>query len=314
MPSIKEDWYCIVNPHAGSGKTMSEWTIAEQTLTELNIPYKTSLTNYKFHATKLAYEAGLHGYRKLLAVGGDGSVHEVMNGIMKYCDETGTDPEMFWLAVIPIGSGNDWIKSTGVPHDTQAVVDLLASNSFDKQDVIKVEAGDTVCYMTNIGGVGFDSHVCLRVNRQKERGKRSATIYATALMHTIRWIRALKGTIKVDGNVLYNGDFYSIALGNGRYSGGGMRQVPKAVMNDGLVDVMVVPKLPVRTLLKEMPRLFNGTLAESKFVLMSRGTVIEVSADRDDVVEMDGEIEGNLPLKVSVTGSSINILVSGPLK
>ena len=133
-------------------------------------------------------------------------------------------------------------------------------------------------------------------------------------MHTIRWIRALKGTVKVDGNVLYNGDFYSIALGNGRYSGGGMRQVPKAVMNDGLVDVMVVPKLPVRTLLKEMPRLFNGTLAESKFVLMSRGTVIEVSADRDDVVEMDGEIEGNLPLKVSVTGSSINVLVSGPLK
>ena len=313
MPSIKEDWYCIVNPHAGSGKTMSQWTIAEQTLTELNIPYKTSLTNYKFHATKLAYEAALHGYRRLLAVGGDGSLHEVMNGIMKYSEETGTPPEMFWLAVIPIGSGNDWIKSTGVPHETQAVVDLLSSNSFGQQDVVKVESGNKVCYMTNVGGVGFDSHVCLRVNRQKERGRRSATIYATALMHTIRWIRSLNGTVKVDGKVLYEGDFYSIALGNGRYSGGGMRQVPKARLNDGLVDVMVVPKLKVQTMLREMPRLFNGTLDESKSVLMARGTVIEVYADREDAVEVDGEIEGNLPLKVSVTGSRINVLVSGTL-
>ena len=314
MPTIKDDWYCIVNPHAGSGKTMSQWTIAEATLTELEVPYKTTLTNYKFHATKLAYEAGQHGYRKILAVGGDGSVHEVLNGIMKYCDEFGVCPETFYLAVVPIGSGNDWIKTTKVPHDTEAVIDLISTNSFSRQDIIKVETSTGISYMTNVGGVGFDSHVCQRVNRQKERGRRSATIYAKALMNTVRWIRPLTGSVKLDGNTVFEGDFYSLAIGNGPYSGGGMRQVPLAKIDDGLVDIMVLPKISITRLVKEIPRLFNGTVNESESVVMGRGKVLEVTADRDDIVEVDGEIEGNLPLKVSATGSSINVLVGKSLK
>ena len=131
MPSIFPDWYCIVNPHAGSGKTMPQWAIAEKILTASSVPYKTTLTNYKFHAEKLAYEAAQRGYRRFLAVGGDGSVHEVMNGIVRYTEETGAAPEDFTLSVIPIGSGNDWIKSLGIPHDTRAAAVGLSQHHLE---------------------------------------------------------------------------------------------------------------------------------------------------------------------------------------
>jgi YegS/Rv2252/BmrU family lipid kinase len=325
MPTIKTDWYCIVNPHAGSGKTMSEWAVAEKLLTTSSVPYKTTLTNYKFHATLLAYEAGCHGYRKILAVGGDGSVHEVLNGILRYCDEKGVPPEEFTLAVIPIGSGNDWIKSLGIPHDTKAVVDRLAAGVFGRQDIVRVEAmpleraaapdaggnADSpvpaVSYMANIGGVGFDSHVCERVNALKERGKRSKLIYLGALLYTMAHTRAFHTRIVADGAVVFDGEAYSVAFGNGRYSGGGMRQVPMSEIDDGVLDYMIVPKASLFRILTQIPRLYNGTVNESGLLKTGRCAVLEMTGENS--IEMDGEIIGRLPLKITMTGSQICVPV-----
>ena len=318
MPSIKPDWYCIVNPHAGSGKTMPVWTLAEKQLTALSVPFKTTLTNYKFHATLLAREAAQHGYRKLLAVGGDGSVHEVLNGILQYCSAEGVAPEEFTLAVIPIGSGNDWIKSLGVPHDTRAVVDLLASGSFARQDVVRVETGggssadgpaSRVCYMANVGGVGFDSHVCERVNFLKDRGKRSKLIYLGALLQTLFRTRAFHTRIVADGACVFEGDAYSVAFGNGRYSGGGMRQVPLSEIDDGLLDYMIVPKAPLLKILTQLPRLYNGTVNDSGLLLTGRCRCIEMTGD--NIVEVDGEVVGDLPLHITLPGPQLRVLV-GP--
>ena len=306
MPTIKPDWYCIVNPHAGSGKTMQEWRIAEKKLTTLEVPFKTTLTNYRFHATKLSYEAALHGYRKLLAVGGDGSVHEILSGIMQYVDESGTPPEDFTLAVIPIGSGNDWIKTNNIPHDTEKVVKLIAKESFGMMDIIRVETSAGRTYMANVGGTGFDSHVCERVNALKESGKRSSRIYINSLLHTIFHLRRFNTTVIADGSKVFEGLAYSIALGNGPYSGGGMRQVPLAVNDDGFLDYMIVPKVSLFRIIKEMGRLFKGNVHEVKCLVS--GKCRELTISGGDIVEVDGEIKGNLPLKVSVTGSQIRVL------
>ena len=311
MAEIKADWYCIINPHAGSGKTMSEWTKAEAALTQLSVPFKTSLTNYKFHAITLACEAALHGYRRLIAVGGDGSVHEILNGIMRYCTEYSCSPEDFYLAVIPIGSGNDWIKSNNVPHDTEAVINLIALNSFARQDIVKVETSERVCYMANIGGAGFDSHVCKRVNLQKESGARGKKIYLNALRITMFNLRSINIKVVADGNTIFEGAAYSFALGNGRYSGSGMRQTPLAIMDDGLVDVMIVPKMPLTTMIKQVLRLFNGTLNESKDVIMARCKSLEITPsdpDSADIFELDGEIEGHLPISIEMDGRQINTI------
>ena len=308
MPSIQSVWYCIVNPHAGSGKTMPEWALAEKFLAARAVSYKTVLTHCKFHATTLSYEAAREGFRRFLAVGGDGSVHEVLNGILRYAVETGVPPEDFTLAVIPIGSGNDWIKSLNVPHDTRAVVDLLADGSFARQDVVRVETGpDQVCYMANIGGVGFDSRVCERVNALKERGKRSKLIYLGALLQTLFTTRAFQTRIVADGEKVFEGEVYSVAFGNGRYSGGGMRQVPLSEIDDGLLDYMIVPKAPLLKLLTQLPRLYNGTANESGLLISGRCRGLEMTGE--NIVEIDGEVIGRLPLRLSMTGSQIRVPV-----
>ncbi len=317
MNVTKTEWFFIVNPHAGSGKTMSEWVPAEQKIYKLGIPYVVAYTDHKKHATALAYEAASNGYRRILAVGGDGSLHEAFNGIMQWCDVSGTDPSEFILSVAPIGSGNDWIKSLNLPHDTMRVADLLAKESFGKMDVIRLDCskpegdGTDACYMANIGGIGFDSHVCERVNRQKERGRRNKMIYLNALKGTILHMQSLSLAVIADGREVFSGSCYSIALGNGRYSGGGMLQVPKASMNDGLLDATIIPKTPLITVLKEMPKLFTGKLDESEYVIPVRCKelqIIPLNAASRDIIELDGEIEGRLPATFTVTGRHIGVV------
>lgn len=317
MNSTKTDWYFIVNPHAGSGKTMSEWVPTEQEIYKSGLPYVVAYTDHKRHATALAYDAAANGYRRILAVGGDGSLHEAFNGIMKWCDENGTDPYEFTLAVAPIGSGNDWIKSLDVPHDTRKVAELLAKESFGTMDVVKLESERLdenicgTCYMANIGGTGFDSHVCEQVNRQKERGHRNKMIYLNALRHTILNLHPLELQIIADDKEIFSGKCYSIALGNGRYSGSGMLQVPKAAIDDGILDVTIIPKIPPLSLLKEIPRLFTGTLDESGYVVTAKCKelqIIPLDASSRDIIEIDGEIEGRLPARIIMTGKHIGVV------
>jgi len=316
MNDTKAGWFFIVNPHAGSGKTMCEWVPAEKRLEKLGIKYITAYTDYKRHAMTLAAEAAENGYRNICAVGGDGSIHETYCGLMEWCARNGADPSEFTLAVVPIGSGNDWIKSVKLPHDVEKVIDLMDEESYGQMDVVSMEtAGNKLFYMANIGGVGFDSHVCQRVNLQKEAGRRSKMIYLKALRYTVFHLGAINLQILADGKEVFRGPCYSIALGNGKYSGGMMQQVPLAEINDGWLDAMIVPKLPLFTVLREMPRLMAASIHESQHVISVRCKelqVIPLDAASADVVEADGEIEGTLPLVVRVTGKKINILTGEP--
>ena len=318
MPHQKNEWYIIVNPRAGSGKTMSEWVPAENRLIELGVPHNTVYTTHKHHANELAATAARLGYRRILAVGGDGSLHEVFNGIVRWCFDSGTDPEEFYVAVVPIGSGNDWIKTFAVPDNAKEVVSLLAENSFGQQDIIGIKSeGNKITYMANIAGIGFDSHVCERVNRQKERGMRSKRIYLNALLHTIRWFRAINLEVIADGTSVFSGKCYSIALGNGKYSGGRFRQTVLADPCDGIADCLIVPKVPMMTLLKELPRLVKGNANESEnvyYVQARNIRIIPLDSRSADLLEVDGEIEGKMPLEVTVTGRHINVLVGKSYK
>lgn len=312
MTEPKTDWYFIVNPRAGSGRTMSLWVPAERMLQNLAIPFFTAMTDHKRHATELAKEAAASGYRRIVAVGGDGSLHETLNGIAQYCEESGTDPSEFYLGVMPIGSGNDWIKSLDVPHDLEKVIRLIENKSFGQMDVVKVlSSGGKFTWMANVGGIGFDSHVCNRVNMQKERGMRGKLIYLNALRHTMSHLAQLKLKVVADGVTVHEGICYSIALGNGAYSGSGMKQVPLANINDGLIDYMIVPKVKLSKMLKEIPRLFNGTINESGVVLYGQCKNIQIvplESASEDIIELDGEIVGKLPLSIEMDGRKINVI------
>lgn len=313
MSNNKTEWYFIVNPRAGSGRTMSQWVPAERRLCSLGVEYQTVLTDHRRHATILAYEAAARGFRRIAAVGGDGSVHEVFCGVCRYCSESGTPFAEFTLAVVPIGSGNDLIRSLGIPRDTLKAIDCIARGATAASDVVKVSFAGKVAYMANVGGTGFDSHVCQRVNYQKESGLRSKSIYLRSLIYTVMHIRPINLKLVADGQTVYDGSCYSIALGCGRYSGGGMRQVPEAVMDDGLLDYTIVPVISLPLILCQLPLLFSGKLLKSPYVKAGKCRelqIIPMDKASEDVVEIDGEIEGSLPLRVEVCGSGIKYIIS----
>lgn len=307
-----QTWYIIVNPRAGSGKTLYEWTRASALLDSLHISYTTAYTDHKSHATSLAFDAAAAGYRRFLAVGGDGSVHEVFCGVLSWCEKTGTDPMDFVISVAPIGSGNDWLKSLGIPHDVSAVISMMASGRFSCEDVIRLKGnGGKPFYMANIGGIGVDSQVCELVNRQKESGKRGKMIYLDALMKTLLHLRPMNVQVFADEKEIFCGKCYSIALGNGPYSGGGMCQVPLADIDDGLLDVTLIPVINLKAVVTLIPRLFNKTIHLSPHVVTARCRTLEIvplDADSLKTIEADGEIEDRLPLRVEVTGQKIRVL------
>lgn len=305
-------WLFLVNPRAGSGKTVREWIPAEMYLEDEGITFEAAYTSHKRHATTMAYDAASDGFRRVFTVGGDGSVHEVLTGLMRWCEENGQNPADYTIGVIPIGSGNDWIKTTGIPHHPMEAVKLIKEKSFCKMDVVRVEAdGVPPCYMANVAGVGFDSHVCRRVNSLKDGGHRSKWIYLDALRHSLMHGRRINVEVIADGMSIFSGEAFSIAVGNGRYSGGGMIQVPDARMDDGLIDVTIVPVMKIGDIVRHVPKLFSGELKLVPQLIFAQCRTLEIrplNEDSRDMVEVDGELEGKLPVKFTVTDRQINIL------
>lgn len=317
MGNIEETWFIVVNPHAGNGRTAAEWGRIEQLLKVKGISYEYRMTGAKAHATQMVFKAAREGYRKFIAAGGDGTIHEVAGGIMLFLDasvSTGNAraPRLsdFTLAVIPVGSGNDWIRGHGIGRDIGSVVDLIGSGSYALQDIVKVSSGAGNTYMVNIGGVGFDARVCERVNRRKDMGKRGRLIYIWSLIHSFFRYRPSPMEVCVDGRRIYSGNCFSVAIGIGKYSGGGMRQTPDAVTDDGMADVTVIPPLPFMKIALEIRRLFDGSFSRVRELVTDRGRVITVRpvGGPAELVEVDGETVGNIPVKFEVLPEQIWVL------
>ena len=317
---MMEQWIVIVNIYAASKKAGSLWRGAESVLKQYGVDYQCRYTGTGGNAHNLAYNAASEGYRRIIAVGGDGTVHDVLNGIMAYVDSVeavaaGVSSDEFTFAVLPMGSGNDWIRSTGVPKDMNKAIALLASGAFIRQDVVKVSllgsdsSVKSHLYMVNIAGVGIDADVCRVVNVNKKLGYKGKILYVLGLLKCLKKRVPVKVNVLCDGNVLYCGDILSIAFGIGKYSGGGMRQTSDAVLDDGLMDVTIIPDLPLGIIACKAYRLFTGTFTKVKEVHAGKGRTVEVYPDGvHPYAEVDGEVVGQAPVRFEVMPSQINVL------
>ena len=323
--NISECWFIVVNPHAGSGRTAREWGRIRDCLDRNGISYEFRMTDCKYHATEMVHDASREGFRRFIAVGGDGTIHEVLGGIMLYldsllpasgpADDTGAGSPRpyladFSIAVIPVGSGNDWIRCHDIPENLEDIVSLIRAGSFARQDVVRVTTDAGVTYMVNIGGAGFDARVCERVNRCKDKGKRGRMLYIWSLVHNFFTYKPSPMEISLDGKSLFSGDCFSVAVGTGRYSGGGMRQTPEAVSDDGLMDVTVIPPLPFMKIAAEIRRLFDGSFLKVRELASGRCCRLTVAPAGNvaEIVEVDGEIVGKLPATFEVLREQIRVL------
>ena len=323
LPSKLDTWCAVVNIFAASKTAVSKWEIARTRLLSDGVNHLAVFTGKEGNAMQLTKTACADGYRRFIAVGGDGTVHDVLQGIMCFIEESvisGRPVSLsdFLMAVIPLGSGNDWIKTAGIPADIDQAASLIASGETACQDVVKVSLLDphsipamkplNTVYMANVGGVGLDARVCVSVNKAKSQGKRGKFLYVKALADAIMKRVPTSVAAGCDGVQVFSGKYLSMSLGIGKYSGGGMRQTPDAVMDDGLLDLTVIPDLPLMKIAKEAPKLFSGRLNMVPELVMTRGKSIEVLT-ADELVEVDGEVVGCTPVRFDVMTEQLPIRV-----
>lgn len=317
MKQKQDVWLIVVNVFAASRKAGELWRRAESLLKHKEIRYECRYTGDSGNACRIAEDASREGYRKFVAVGGDGTVHDVLNGIMTFVDTPGSEVRLedFYLSVLPMGSGNDWVKSLGISKDVKGIVGLMASGSFGRQDVVKVsimdEAGNvrTVSYMANVGGVGIDADVCRIVNVNKKMGMSGKILYVKALIQCLIHRKPVTARVFCDGTEVFYGKYFSIAFGIGRYSGGGMRQTADAVMDDGFLDMTLIPELGMLKIAKEAPKLFTGTFTRIPELITERcRNVVVMPEGRQPYIEVDGEVIGTAPVCLEIMGPQINVL------
>lgn len=311
MMTIQSAWKVIVSSRSGGGKARHDWPEIANLLKAKSIEFIASITDHAYHAIELAREAVLSGFRKLLVVGGDGAVHEVLNGLYSQSE---VSPSEVAVGLIPVGSGNDWSRLHRIPADYGRAVDLIAEADVRTrlQDVACVHTlmdGKPYCrYMMNIGGLGFDSDVCRRFDIAKEHGHAGDRQYLKSLLSGFLAYRPLRFRVVVDGEEFYHGTAFSVALGIGQYCGGGMRQTPDAVPDDGLINVTVVGKLSKWKFLSKVPSLFKGDIYRHKEVRHTTGRRVEISAAPYSYMEVDGEPVGITPVRIEVIPAGVQVV------
>lgn len=305
-------WLAIVNLLSGSGKCGRDWEHIARMLYAHGIDFDTVFTGHRFHAIDLTKRAIIEdGYRNLIAIGGDGTIHEVANGILLQTEVPSTDIR---LGVIPVGTGNDWIRSFAIPRDYLGAVKVIAQGNDFVQDVAKAtfrnrKGEDEVRYCVNISGAGLDAAVNLRVCQMKEKGKNGKVAYMGQLAKSVFSYRSCKMTVKVDGVNEAKGLIMSTAVGIGQYNGSGMRQLPDSVADDGLLDVTVIESMsPLRVALA-VNKLYNGKIYTHRRANNYKGRTVEFLSDEVREVEIDGEALGTTPAKFTLEDKRLKIIV-----
>jgi YegS/Rv2252/BmrU family lipid kinase len=297
----------IVNPHAGKRHVGQEIPELERTLRSRGLPYRLLRTEGPGDATRFAREALQAGGRFLVAVGGDGTVHEVVNGMF---DGEGkpliTDTV---LGVVAAGSGCDFIRTFGLPGDaTRACHHLTGENTYPL-DVGKITYTTTngeraVRYFVNIAEVGLGAAVAARAERMSPRLGRSK--YFLGFWLTLPRFKLAEVRI-VAGRKTYEGPAYLVVVGNAQYYGGGMKISPRSYPGDGVLDVLIF-KGPKSDSFTMLPKIYRGEHLPHDHVEEFRvKSELLVEADRPLPIESDGEVLGSTPVTFEVLAQPIQM-------
>jgi YegS/Rv2252/BmrU family lipid kinase len=302
------EWLVIVNPNAGNGKGRKDWEKISSCLKTNELTWVEHFTERKGHAITLTIESIAAGYRKIICVGGDGTLNETVNGIFNQ----GICPTKdITLGLIPVGTGNDWGRMFGIPLDYMGAVKIISENKTMLHDTGKVScyAGNNKSerYFINIAGLGFESVVVKKSNIQKDNGRSGKAIYFYNLLMSLISYRNTKAEIVIDGNKS-EASIFSLNVGNGRYCGGGMRQTPLALPDDGLLDVTVIKEMGKFEIIRNLGMLYDGTILNHPKVASYKCKNVMVSSASDLYVEADGESLGHTPAEFNIIPLSINIV------
>jgi diacylglycerol kinase (ATP) len=304
---IENKWFAIINPVSGMGKAGKKWEYIKGLLEKNDISFNFGFTSPDVKGDLVVQDAIGMGYRKIICVGGDGNLHDIMNGIMtqQHCPTTDV-----LVAIISLGTGNDWIKTSGVPLKIEAAVALLKTGKPFLQDVgiatYFVDGKQQQRYFHNFAGVGFDAYVVQRTAKLKKYGQIAYLLSMFKCLFTYT-----KPTVKViAGDKIVETPIYMALGGIGKYGGGGMKLMPGAVVDDGKLYLTLAKQLSIPQIMIHTPSLYSGTFLKLKEVEVIEAESIKVEPVKGEVfMEADGDLLGTGPFTLNIIPKAFKVLV-----
>jgi diacylglycerol kinase (ATP) len=285
----------IVNPAAGSGRAGRLWQLWRAHAARA-FPFEEVLTTAPGEATRLAADAARAGVRRILVVGGDGTVHEVVNGVQAGDVAVG---------VLPLGTGNDFARCAGLALPPARLLPALAAGRTRRIDLGTVHGRLYI----NVAGVGFDAEVARAVNAMTRKAGGTLPYLTTAMREALRFVPPPLD-VRIDGRS-WGGALpqLMVAVANAPAYGGGMRVCPRAELDDGRLDVLLVGDVRAWSILALLPTVFLGRHLAHPKVRYVRGSQVQVSGPASVAVHADGEIVGGLPATFTVRPAALELWV-----
>jgi YegS/Rv2252/BmrU family lipid kinase len=304
----------IVNPIAGSGRAHGIVPRIEAWLAEQKVDARLLETREPGHAERLAAAAADLGHDRVIAVGGDGTVQEVINGVL--AAGSGSDGGRPALGLIPAGRGNDLARSVDLPIDPLACLPIALGETMHPFDVGQARSPDgNRRHFGAAGGAGFDAAVAHTMAVHRRFWMRGEAGYFLGTLNELRRYRnsELQVTIIGDGeDRVVSQRFLFVAFANGPYYGGGMQICPNAETDDGWLDVCLVGDLSRLAALRELPGIYQAKHLKNPKVEIVHARTVRIEGDPQTRVHLDGEPFGSVPVEVTLLPGAVRIAVAQP--
>ena len=303
-------WFAVVNPHSGNGKTAKNWPNLYKLLLQNGIDIEYAYTSSQGEGIVLAKQARDVGYKKIVAVGGDGTVNEVLNGLLADGKDIDKDME---LAILEHGTGSDFVRSFQQKKGINNFIKLLKRNKIVKVDIGKIDFqsmnGNQVSrYFLNAANMGIGAEVVNRANNNS-KALGSKLTYFTGTIATLLNFENIEVRCQLDNDEIIEGKYKGLIVCNGQYMGGGMHIAPQAQTDDGLFDIVFIKYLTKLRFFTHFPSIYLGKHINLPEIEIYRSKKLSVTTKEQTIFEADGEIPGLTPIVCQIFPEALTLRI-----
>jgi len=292
-------YLCIYNPQAGGGKSKSYLSEIQSLFNKYKLDVDIVFTEYPRHSHKIIKETDLSGYEGILVAGGDGSFYNVLNGYMAL-----ENAPKISFGILPVGSGNslsrDLIDGAAPIEEFVKLIKVGNTRAFD---IAQVKMENETFYYANMMGFGFITDVNGTASKLKAL---KAQAYTLGVLYQTIKLNTFDLKITVDGEVM-NMDNVFVIISNSKYTGGDYLIAPRAKIDDGKLDLIILNKLSRLNLLKTFPKIFDGSHVDTPFVDYIQAKTIKLETNVPKILSPDGEVYGKFPAEVTCIPKAIDL-------
>lgn len=312
MKSKKNIPYFILNPNSGGGRGRRDWKKVEHLLPGYFSDYEVGQTSCAGEGILLAKKAVNQGYTQIVSVGGDGTLNEVVNGLMQAPEAL---RKKVSLSLFPLGSGDDFAKSILWPKDFEERLRLIAQNKYEAKDVGLVHFQDKKGkklsrHFINIADFGMGGEVVARVNKASKLLGGKLT-YLISTLETILSFKPFALDVKIEGRKKSFSQVVLAIVANGSYFGGGLCVAPEASLEDGLFEILIVEKMPALDFIKLLPQLYLRRSFSAPGIHRFKASLFSASSPQGPkiLLDCDGEQPGTLAASFELIPQALQVTI-----